>query len=89
VIAREESYTSKASALDRDPVPNYGSTSGAKHCFSGRRVKRGLYQAASGLQINADVNGALNILRKEIGDSFLKAVVDEGNVLRPKRVTLR
>ena len=89
VIVREESYTSKASALDLDPLPNYDSKSGAKHRFSGRRVKRGLYQAASGLQLNADVNGALNILRKEIGDSFFKAVADEGNVFRPKRVTLR
>ena len=89
VVVREESYPSKASALDLDPVPNYDSKSDAKHRFSGRRVKRGLYQAASGLQLNADVNGALNILRKEIGDSFLKAVADEGNVLRPKRVTLK
>jgi putative transposase len=89
VVVREESYTSKASALDLDPVPNYDSKSGAKHRFSGRRVKRGLYQAASGLQLNADVNGALNILRKEIGDSFFKAVADEGLVFRPKRVTLR
>jgi putative transposase len=93
VIVREESYTSKASALDLDPVPNYeaksDAKSDAKHRFSGRRAKRGLYQAACGLQLNADVNGALNILRKEIGDSFLKAVADEGNVLRPKRVTIR
>lgn len=89
VIVREESYTSKASALDLDPVPNYNSTGGAKHRFSGRRVKRGLYQAGNGVQLNADVNGALNILRKEIGDGFLKSVADEGNVLRPKRVTLR
>lgn len=89
VIVREESYTSKASALDLDPVPNYDSTGGAKHRFSGRRIKRGLYHASNGQQLNADVNGALNILRKEIGDSFFKAVADEGNVLRPKRVTLR
>jgi putative transposase len=89
VIVREESYTSKASALDLDPVPTYDTKNDAKHRFSGRRVKRGLYQAASGLQVNADVNGALNVLRKEIGDSFFKAVADEGNVFRPKRVTLR
>lgn len=89
VVVREESYTSKASALDLDPVPNYNSKSAAKHRFSGRRVKRGLYQAGNGVHINADVNGALNILRKEIGDGFLKSVADEGNVLRPRRVTLR
>lgn len=88
VIVREESYTSKASALDLDPVPNY-TTGGAKHTFSGRRVNRGLYRARNGVEINADVNGALNILRKEIGDRFMKAVADEGLVFRPKRITLR
>ena len=88
VIVREESYTSKASALDLDSVPTY-TPGGAKHTFSGRRVKRGLYRARNGVEINADVNGALNILRKEIGDSFMKAVADEGLVFRPKRITLR
>lgn len=89
VIVREESYTSKASALDGDAIPNYDPKGRAKHAFSGRRIKRGLYKAACGLLVNADVNGALNILRKEIGDSFLKSVTDEGNVLRPRRVTLQ
>ena len=88
VIVREESYTSKASALDLDPVPAY--TPGSlKPTYSGRRVKRGLYRARNGRGINADVNGALNILRKEIGDRFLQAVADEGLVFRPRRMTLR
>jgi putative transposase len=89
VIVRDESYTSKASALDLDPVPSYNPEQNIKHAFSGRRVKRGLYRAANGCEINADVNGALNILRKEIGDGFLKSLADEGLVFRPKRVTLR
>lgn len=88
VIVREESYTSKASALDLDPVPAYDAKNSVKNCFSGRRVKRGLYKAKKRLVLNADVNGALNILRKEIGDSFLKSVADEGLVFRPRRVTL-
>ncbi|MNG33281.1 hypothetical protein D3C84_1194970 [compost metagenome] len=89
MIVREESYTSKASALDLDLVPTFDGKNGAKHRFSGRRIKRGLYQASNGQQLNADVNGAMNILRKEIGDSFFKAVADEGHVFRPKRVTLQ
>ena len=89
VIVREESYTSKASALGLDPVPDYEKGSGATHRFSGKRVKRGLYRASNGREINADINGALNILRKEIGDSFVQAVADEGSVFRPKRVTLK
>ena len=59
----EESYTSKASFLDADPLPVYGAA-GQLPAFSGRRVKRGLYRAADGRHINADVNGAYNIIRK-------------------------
>ncbi len=35
-----------------------------KPVFSGRRIKRGLYRTKSGVLVNADVNGAANILRK-------------------------
>jgi putative transposase len=87
VVVREESYTSKASAMDLDPVPTYDPTSAVKHVFSGRRVKRGLYKTSTNLLVNADVNGALNILRKEIGDGFM-AGIDEGLVFRPRQITL-
>ena len=86
VIVREESYSSKASALDLDSVPAY--QKGVKQSFSGRRIKRGLYKTAKGLLLNADVNGALNILRKEIGDNFIESVANEGRVFRPVRVNL-
>ncbi|MDX2255463.1 MAG: transposase [Pseudanabaenaceae cyanobacterium bins.39] len=63
-IETEESYTSKASFVDRDYLPTIGAKpDGWKE--SGRRVKRGLYR--TGLlnwYINADCNGAANILRK-------------------------
>ena len=62
VITQEESYTSKASFLDNDDIPVYGEANNPK--FSGRRVKRGLYKTSDGRLINADVNGAYNILRK-------------------------
>jgi putative transposase len=61
VILTEESYTSKASFLDRDPLPKY--KEGVSRTFSGRRIHRGLYRSEKGL-IHADVNGAANILRK-------------------------
>ena len=35
--------------------------------YYGKRIKRGLYKASDGRLINADVNGALNILKKVIG----------------------
>ena len=60
VIIQEESYTSKASFLDGDNIPVYGETENPK--FSGRRIKRGLYRSSDGQLINADVNGAYNIL---------------------------
>ena len=60
-IEQEESYTSKASAVDKDDIPVYNADNPTKRKFSGRRVKRGLYKTASGHLINADANGSLNI----------------------------
>ena len=62
VIVREESYTSKASFLDYDKIPNY--KEGEKYKFSGKRIKRGLYRNSK-RKINADVNGAYNTMVKE------------------------
>ena len=62
-IETEESYTSKASFLDNDFLPTFGEKpEGWKPL--GKRVKRGLYQDSQGRLINADCNGAANILRK-------------------------
>lgn len=62
VVAQEESYTSKASFLDNDNIPVHGEIENPK--FSGRRITRGLYRTSTGQLINADVNGAYNIMRK-------------------------
>lgn len=58
-----ESHTSKCSFLDMEDVCHHD-------VYAGKRVKRGLFMASDGRTINADVNGALNILRKckPIGD---------------------
>ena len=64
VIVREESYTSKASFLDYDYIPTINKDDEVKD-FSGKRVKRGLYRTNKGKKINADVNGAYNIISKE------------------------
>jgi IS605 OrfB family transposase len=63
VIFTEESYTSKASFYDCDPLPKYGEPVPE---FSGRRKHRGLYVSKDGFAVNADVNGSLNIGRKVI-----------------------
>jgi len=87
VIITEESYTSKASFLDSDPLPIYDAQRQHSSVFSGRRVKRGLYQAASGRHINADVNGAYNILRKALPDVVGKGIV--GAAVHPVRLAVR
>ena len=61
---QEESYTSKASYLDNDDIPVYKENDGTNYKFSGKRIKRGIYKSKQGKIINADLNGALNILKK-------------------------
>lgn len=78
VIVREESYTSKASFLDLDPIPSYNPRSSEKHQFSGKREKRGLYRASDGRRIQADVNGSYNTLRKEFPHAFCESQVQLG-----------
>ena len=63
-VKQEESYTSKSSFWDRDDIPVYNADNPGEYQFSGNRVHRGQYKTASGKTINADVNGALNIMRK-------------------------
>ena len=63
-VKQEESYTSKSSFWDRDNIPVYNVDNPKEHQFSGKRLQRGLYKTANGKTINADVNGALNIMRK-------------------------
>lgn len=72
---QEESYTSKASFFDNDFIPKWNPLTPVQQEFSGRRVKRGLYITSKGKRINADVNAALNIIRKSnlVGITALQA----------------
>lgn len=85
VILTEESYTSKASFIDKDNIPVYKKGEKNLSRFSGKRVKRGLYRTACGRLVNADVNGSLNIMRKAVPNAFGYGV--EGVVVHPVRVT--
>lgn len=69
VVEQEESYTSKASAVDLDELPVYGDDVSVES-FSGKRygIHDRLYETANGTTVNADMNGALNILRKAFPD---------------------
>lgn len=80
-----ESYTSKASFLDRDKLPEYDPERTEKYVFSGKRVKRGLYRSANGQTVNADLNGAANILRKALSKTDLSRV-NQALCLNPVRL---
>ena len=85
VIYQEESYTSKADALNLDPLPTYKKDKKASYQFSGKRTKRGLYQSAKKVLLSSDINGALNIARKVVGDSFI-SLFDRGLWCNPVKI---
>jgi putative transposase len=90
VEVTEESYTSKASFLDLDPIPTYKPDDEEEHVFSGKRIGRRnrLYRTKDGRKICADVNGAYNILRKRRPDAFSKAKGIAGYVVHPVRLAV-
>ena len=63
-IEQEESYTSKASFLDNDNIPILHENDNKKYTFSGKRITRNLYKTKNNQIIDADLNGALNIMKK-------------------------
>ena len=79
LILSDEAYTSGTSFLDNEqPIKeNYNKK---------RRVKRGLFKSNTGKLINADVNGAYQIMRKVFHD--VEIPVDRGFVLNPVRVNI-
>lgn len=84
-VEQEESYTSKASFFDMDIIPEYREGENIKYSFSGKRVKRGMYKTLKGYIINADINGALNILRKsKVVD--IEVLYHRGEVDTPVRI---
>ena len=84
-ILQEESYTSKASFFDNDELPIYNADNPQAYEFSGKRVKRGLYQTKNNYLFNADCNGALNILRKSKAVD-LTILGCRGELDTPKRI---
>jgi putative transposase len=75
-VLQEESYTSKTSSLDLEPIKKYDK-------YVGKRVKRGLFQSANNIKINADTNGACNIIRKykcksgsDLSDTDVRGVIN-------------
>lgn len=78
MIRVKEGYTSKCSSIDKEEIKKH-------ETYVGKRMRRGLFKSLDGLEINADVNGSLNILRKVIEDGFID-LLDIGCVLQPKLI---
>jgi len=62
VLTIDEAYTSKCSFLDQESVEKHEN-------YAGKRIKRGLFRTSNGTIINADVNGAYNIMKKAFPNS--------------------
>ena len=80
VLFNEESYTSKCSFLDLEPICKHDK-------YIGKRVKRGLFVSRHGIKINADVNGAYNIMIKAIPNAFADGI--EGVGVHPMVLTIK
>ncbi|MEE9378301.1 MAG: zinc ribbon domain-containing protein [Candidatus Lokiarchaeia archaeon] len=63
----DESYTSKCSFLDNEPI-------GKHEKYAGKRISRGMFKTSKGILLNADVNGAYNIMKK----AFPNAISADG-----------
>lgn len=81
VVEQEESYTSKASFLDRDFIPVYGQEPEVFR-FSGKRNPRGLYTSGEGIVTNADLQASANILRKAYPNAFIEGNEPEFRTIR-------
>lgn len=79
VIETEESYSSKVDHLAYETMEHH-------ETYLGKRVKRGLFQSSTGKLLNADVNGAIGIARKVIGNSFVEEIVNRGRALCPVKM---
>ena len=87
LVEQEESYTSKCDSLSFERIEFHKD-------YLGKRIKRGMFKSGIGKVINADINGALNILRKYLIKnvinefSVLQKIIDRGFLYRPNRITI-
>jgi transposase len=72
----EEAYTSKCDSLTMETLEHHEN-------YSGKRVHRGLFVSSAGFAMNADVNGAVNIVRKVVGNSYASRIINSGLLFNP------
>ena len=87
LVTQEESYTSKCDSLAFESIEKHNE-------YKGKRTKRGMFKSSLGKALNADINGALNILRKYLIKnvinefSVIQKIIDRGLLYRPSRITI-
>lgn len=77
MILVKESYTSKCDALALESIKYH------EH-FLGNRKKRGLFESSTQKLINADLNGAINIMRKYVNLNY----INQNNICNPIVINL-
>ena len=86
LIVHEEAYTSKCDALALEEIKKH-------EVYLGKRTDRDTFVSSTRITFNADVNGALNILRKGLGtkgDELISSMLEKqsfiGSLCRPREV---
>ena len=84
VVITEESYTSKTDHFVKEPMKHLDER-------KGKRIKRGLFKSSIGKVLNADINGAIGIMRKvyAISDAQLMGLRDRGDVVSPLHLEIK
>ena len=80
-ITIDEAYTSKCSSLDLEKIEHHNT-------YLGTRIFRGLFKSKSKI-LNADVNGAINILRKYLKDNdFIIKLIHSKHIFTPYKLNV-
>lgn len=84
VMVTEESYTSKTDHFVKEPMKHLDE-------HKGKRIKRGLFKSSIGKVLNADINGAIGIMRKvyAISDAQIIGLRDRGDVVSPLHLEIK
>lgn len=77
ILLTEESYTSKCDSLSLENLTKHEN-------YLGKRTKRGLFESNKGKILNADLNGAINIMRKVFDLKKIEGL----NLYNPQRVKI-
>lgn len=84
VMVTEESYTSKTDHFVNEPMKHLDER-------KGKRIRRGVFKSSIGKVLNADINGAIGIMRKvyAISDAQILGLRDRGDVVSPLHLALK